>query len=49
MAALTLLRIFPRLESVEYSDVGWGEVAEAIELSKQLADASSKKLSLIPP
>jgi len=47
--ALTLLRIFPRLECIEYSDEGWAEVAEAIELSKQLADASSKKLSLPPP
>jgi len=49
VVALTLLRIFPRLEYIEYSDEGWEEVAEAIELSKQLADASGKKFSLTPP
>jgi len=49
MVALTLLRIFPRLEYIEYSDKGWEEVAETIELSKKLADASSKKLSLTLP
>ena len=49
MVALTLLRIFPRLDFIEHSDGGWGEVAEAIGLSKQLADASSKKPSLTLP
>jgi len=47
MVALTLLRIFPCLQSIEYSDAGWEDVAKAIELSKKLADASSK-LSLTP-
>ena len=48
MVALTLLRIFPRLDFIVYSDEGWEEVAETIALSKQLVDASSKKFSLIP-
>jgi len=49
MVALTLLRIFSHLENIEYSDEGWEEVADAIRLSKRVADASSKKFSLTPP
>ena len=46
MVALTLLHIFPHLEFIEYYNEGWEEVAGAIALSRKLADASSKKLSL---
>ena len=43
MAALVLLRIFPRLKWLEYTDEGWDKVANAIALSKDLTDYSSKK------
>lgn len=43
MATLMLLRIFPRLKWLEYTDEGWDKVANAIALSKDLADYSSKK------
>jgi len=49
VVALTLLRIFPRLELIVYSDEEqWEEVAEAIEISKKLADASSKFSLTLP-
>jgi len=38
MVSPTLLRIFPRLEFIEYSDGGWRGFVDAIELSKQLID-----------
>ena len=49
MVALSLLRIFPRLRRIQYSDQRWKKVADAIDLSRQLADHSSKKPSLHPP
>ena len=44
IVALTLLRIFPNLESINYSDSGWERVADAIYGSKQVASCSSKGL-----
>ena len=43
MDALTLLRIFPRLKFITYTNRGWSKVAQAIRDSKRLADFSSKK------
>jgi len=43
MVALTLLRIFPRLDCIQYRNMGWEQVANAITHSKWLADRSSKK------
>jgi hypothetical protein len=42
MVALTLLRIFPRVDNIEYFDEGWRKVADAMYLSRRLADHSSK-------
>jgi len=39
--ALTLLRIFPRLDSIVYFDEGWEEVEDAIKRSKRIIDCSS--------
>ena len=43
MVALTLLRIFPLLDNIEYVDGSWEKVADAINSSKELADCSSEK------
>jgi len=43
MVALTLLRIFPHLASIEYIDEGWMDVADAIVVSNKLANSWSKK------
>ena len=43
MIALTLLRIFPHLNFIAYSNRGWSKVAHAIRDSKKLADLSSKE------
>jgi len=45
MIALTLLRIFPRLDKIVYNNKGWGKVAHAIKVSEKLVDHSSKKHS----
>jgi len=42
MVALTLLRIFPLIESIYFIDEGWGKVEDAIQLSKRILDCSSK-------
>ena len=42
MVALTLLRIFPNLEHISYSHIGWREVADAIRSSKKVVSCSSK-------
>jgi hypothetical protein len=47
--ALTLIRIFPRLDSIAYIDWGWKKVAHAISVSKELADHSSEKHSFSTP
>ena len=49
MVALTLLRIFPRIDFIESSDEGWKKVIDTIYDSKLLVDHSSKKSSFIPP
>ena len=41
--ALTLLRIFPRIEIIEATDEGWGKVEDAINLSKRIVEVSSKQ------
>ena len=42
MVALTLLRIFPRLEDINFMDEGWEEVRDMIRCSKRILDCSSK-------
>ena len=47
MVTLTLLRIFPRIETINSDDGGgWEEVEGAICLSKRVVDCSSKQFSL---
>ena len=48
MIALTLLRIFPRIDNIWHFGGGWGKVADSISRSKRLADVSSMKPSLYP-
>ena len=43
MVALTLVRIFPRIENVIYDDAGWQKVRNVIYLSNQVANCSSKQ------
>ena len=46
VVALTLLRLFPHLDEIEYwGEGGWEAVADAIDTSKRFVDHSSKKLS----
>ena len=45
MVTLALLRIFPRIETIDSYDEGWGKVEDAIRLSKRVIDCSSKQLS----
>jgi len=47
--ALTLLRIFPRLGSMGFFGEGWEEVANAIELSREIIDFSGKQRPLLRP
>ena len=47
--ALTLLRIFPRLGFIEFFDEGWEEVANAIDLSREIIDFSGKQRPLTTP
>ena len=42
MVALTLLQIFPRIESIYFLDEGWRKVEDAIYLSKRIIGCSSK-------
>ena len=42
IVALTLLRIFPRIEFIEFVDKGWFEVEGLICRSKEILDCSSK-------
>ena len=50
MVALTLARIFPHLESIDFGiDEKWGEVADAIKLSREIVDCSSKENPLSTP
>ena len=47
MVALTLVNIFPHLECVNYSDVGWEKVANAIQGSKHLVHSSSENVLFV--
>jgi len=47
--SLTLLRIFPRLRSIEFTDERWGEVKNAINRSREIIDCSSKQCPLTTP
>ena len=42
MVALALLRIFPRIETIDFMDTAWSEVEDMVFLSKLLDDCSSK-------
>jgi hypothetical protein len=45
--ALTLVRIFPRLETIEYQNDEWEKVANAIYRSKMVVDRSGKGYSFV--
>ena len=46
---LTLLRVFPRLDSIVFTNEGWEEVENAINISKWIIDCSGKQRSLTVP
>jgi len=43
IVAVTLLRIFPRLGSIKFTDERWGEVENAINRSREIINCSSKR------
>ena len=43
VVSLTLLRIFPRIETIYAADEGWAKVQDAINRSKGIIDRSSKQ------
>jgi len=45
--ALTLLRIFPRIDTIDFIDGGWEEVEGAIRLSRRIPNYSGKHHPLI--
>ena len=47
--ALTLLRIFPRLDCILFTDEEWGEVLNAINRSREIMDCSSKQSPFTTP
>ncbi|KAF9643098.1 hypothetical protein BDM02DRAFT_1744661 [Thelephora ganbajun] len=49
MVAVTLVRIFPHIEGIDYTDEGWGEVMDAINHSRQIIGYSSKEHHLTKP
>ena len=49
MVSLTLLRIFPRIETVDGADRGWVKVQNAIKRSSRIVDRSSKSRLLATP
>ena len=49
MVSLTLLRIFPRIETIDGADEGWAKVRGAINRSKGIIDCSSKQHPLTTP
>ena len=49
VVALTLTRIFPRLENIEYTDENWEKVLDVISASKQIIDYTGKKHPLYIP
>ena len=46
IATVTLVRIFPRMERILYDDAGWKKVEDAIYISKQIVNCSSKQCFL---
>ena len=44
--ALTLLRIFPQIETIAFYDEGWGKVEDVIKCSKGIIDYLSKQYHL---
>jgi len=49
VVALTLVRIFPRIESIYYVGENWRKVMDAISISKQIVDCSGKSRHLDTP
>jgi len=49
MVALTLVRIFPRIDHIEYPYGNWGKVMEAVRLSRETIDHSCKEHPLLRP
>jgi len=49
VVALTLARIFPRIESIDYVDEKWEKVMDAISISKQIVNCSGKNHHLDIP
>ena len=47
MVAVTLGRIFPRIENIEGTHEGWRKVEDAIRLSREIVDCSSKQPLLV--
>jgi len=43
IVAMTLLRIFPRLGSIKFTDERWGKVENAINRSREIINCSSKR------
>ena len=48
IVALTLIRIFPHLNRVEYTDDEWAEVADAIDNSKLSSIAQVRDIDYLP-
>ena len=46
MVALTLARIFPRIDCIEHIDKNWEKVMDAISLSREIVNYSSKRSPL---
>jgi len=49
VVAMALARIFPCTGYVEYTDKNWENVKDAISLSTEIADSSSKRSPLATP
>ena len=49
VVALTLVRIFPRIDRIEHVDENWGKVMNAVRLSRKIVDHSSKEHPLLHP
>ena len=49
MVALTLARIFPDLECIDYIDKNWQKVEDSICLSRQIVDVSGRECHLSTP
>ena len=47
--ALTLLRIFPRLDCILFTDEEWGEVLNVVNRSREIMDRSSKQSPFTTP